>query len=50
VLKLGAHVRGEYGEGVIIGAQCTPGELTQYRIETSDGERFWAQRNELTMP
>jgi hypothetical protein len=30
-----------------MGAQCTPGELTQYRIEKQDGERFWAQRGEL---
>lgn len=48
VLKLGTHVRGSYGEGVVVGAQCTPGELTQYRIEKQDGERFWAQSNELT--
>jgi hypothetical protein len=46
-LKLGASVRGSYGEGVIVGAQCTPSELTQYRVEKKDGQRFWAQRNEL---
>jgi hypothetical protein len=46
-LKLGAHVRGSYGDGIVIGAQCTPGELTQYRIEKADGERFWAQGEEL---
>jgi hypothetical protein len=46
-LKLGTSVRGSYGEGVVGGAQCTPGELTQYRIEKSDGDRFWAQRDEL---
>lgn len=47
VLKLGARVRGEHGEGVTAGAQCTPGQLTQYRVEKSDGELFWAQRDEL---
>lgn len=49
-LKLGARVRGGYGEGVVIAAQCTPGQLTQYRIEKPDGERFWAPRNELNTP
>jgi len=44
---LGARVRSGYGEGVVAGAQCTPGQLTQYRIEKSDGELFWAQRDEL---
>jgi hypothetical protein len=47
VLKLGDRVRGEYGEGLIAGAQCTPGQLTQYRVETADGDLFWAQRDEL---
>ena len=46
-LKLGAHVQGSYGAGVVIGAQCTPGELTQYRVEKQDGPRFWALGEEL---
>ena len=50
VLKLGDRVRASYGEGVVVAAQCTPGQLTQYRIEKQNGERFWAQRNELTAP
>jgi hypothetical protein len=49
-LKLGTRVRGSYGEGVVVAAQCTPGQLTQYRVERSDGERFWAQREELSTP
>lgn len=49
-LKLGTRVRSSYGEGVVVGAQCTPGELTQYWIEKSNGERFWAQRGELNTP
>ncbi len=50
VLKLGTRVRGSYGDGVVVGAQCTPGQLTQYRIEKPDGERFWAQPDELDTP
>ncbi len=46
-LKLGAHVRADLGEGAIIGAQCTPGELTEYRIQKADGERFWALHQDL---
>jgi hypothetical protein len=49
-LKLGTPVRGNYGEGVVIAAQCTPGQLTQYRIEKPDGDHFWAQRDELKVP
>ena len=49
-LKLGTHARATLGEGVIVEAQCTPGQLTQYRIEKPDGELFWAQRQELTTP
>ncbi len=48
VVKVGARVRGEHGEGVIVGAQCTPGQLTQYRVEKSDGDLFWAEREQLT--
>ena len=49
-LKLGAPVRGSYGERVVVAAQCTPGQLTQYRVERADGERFWTQRDELNTP
>jgi hypothetical protein len=49
-LKLGDRVRAGYGEGIVVAAQCTPGQLTQYRVEKSDGERFWAQRDELSAP
>jgi hypothetical protein len=50
VLKLGTRVRGSYGEGVVVGAQCTAGQLTQYRVEKPDGDHFWAQRDELNTP
>ena len=46
-VKLGAHVRGNSGEGVVVAAQCTPNQLTQYRIEKADGDHFWAQPAEL---
>ena len=49
-LKLGTHARAALGDGVIVEAQCTPGQLTQYRIEKPDGVLFWAQREELTTP
>lgn len=47
-LKLGARVSGSNGEGMVVAAQCTPGQLTQYRVEKQNGERFWAQRKELS--
>jgi hypothetical protein len=49
-LKLGSPVRGSYGEGVVVAAQCTPDQLTQYRIEKTNGACFWAQREELNEP
>jgi hypothetical protein len=49
-LKLGTAARGNYGEGVVVGAQCTPGQLTQYRVEKPDGAYFWAQRDEFNTP
>lgn len=50
VLKLGDRVRGSPGEGVVVEAQCTPSQLTQYRVEKPDGDHFWAQRDELRTP
>ena len=47
-LKLGTRVRSSVNAGVVVAAQCTPGQLTQYRIERPDRERFWAQRDELS--
>ena len=50
VLKLGDRVRGSYGEGVVVESRCSPGQLTQYRIEKPDGDHFWSQRDELNTP
>jgi len=46
-LTLGTQVRGSDGEGTVIGAQCTPAQLTQYRVQKQDGKRFWAQKSAL---
>ena len=48
-LPLGTRVRATHGEGVVVGAECTPDQLTQYRIQTSSGDRFWAQRGDLVV-
>lgn len=47
-LKIGERVRGEAGEGVIVGARCSPAnQLTQYWVGKPNGERFWAPIQEL---
>jgi Polyketide cyclase / dehydrase and lipid transport len=50
-LKVGAHVQGNLGEGTIVEARCSPANhITQYWIQKSDGERFWATLQELQEP
>lgn len=47
-LGIGAHVRGPRGEGIVVGALCSPAnQFTQYWIQTSSSERFWATLQEL---
>ncbi len=47
-LKIDAKVRGENGEGVVVGARCSPSNrITQYWVQKSNGERFWAAFEEL---
>jgi hypothetical protein len=47
-LKIGAHVRGARGEGIVVGALCSPANhFTQYWIQQSSSERFWATLQEL---
>ena len=42
-LKVNTRVKGERGEGVILGARCSPAnQMTQYWIRKANGERFWA--------
>jgi hypothetical protein len=47
-LTIGAHMQGERGEGVVVGALCSPAnQFTQYWIEKASGERFWATLTDL---
>jgi len=49
-LKMGTHVRGERGEGVVVGALCSPANrFTQYWIRQPNGERYWATFQDLTL-
>ena len=42
-LKIGAQVHGERGDGIVVGALCSPAnQFTQYWIQKPNGERFWA--------
>jgi len=47
-LKIGAQVHGDRGEGVVIGARCSPSNhITQYWVREPGGDRFWATLPEL---
>ena len=47
-LKIDAKVLGENGEGIVVGARCSPSNrITQYWVQKSNGERFWATFAEL---
>jgi hypothetical protein len=47
-VKMGATVRSDRGEGVVIGARCSPAnQITEYWVKKSSGERFWATLQEL---
>ena len=49
-LKINAKVRGDGGEGIVVGARCSPSnQITQYWIQKSNGERFWAILQELKL-
>lgn len=42
------QVRGEHGNGIVVGALCSPGnQLTQYWVQETSGERFWTTLEEL---
>ena len=48
-LKIGARVHGEGGEGIVVGALCSPAnQFTQYWIQKANSERFWATLQDLT--
>lgn len=47
-LKVNAEVRGESGEGIVVGARCSPSNrITQYWVQKANGERFWTTLQEL---
>lgn len=47
-LRIGRHVQGQLGEGVVVGARCSPtNQLTQYWVQKANEERFWATGEEL---
>ena len=47
-LKINAKVSGDAGEGLVVGARCSPSnQITQYWVQQSNGERFWATFQEL---
>ena len=50
-LRMGAQVRGGAGEGIVVGALCSPANrLSLYWVKKPTGERFWAPPQELTAP
>jgi hypothetical protein len=50
-LKIGARVDGARGEGIVVGALCSPAnQLTQYWIHKLNGERYWATLQDLKSP
>ena len=47
-LRIGARVMGAAGEGSVVGARCSPANhITQYWIQKTNGDRFWAKSEEL---
>ena len=47
-LKLGDRVRSARSEGKVVGALCSPANrMTQYWLETAQGERFWSSVEEI---
>ncbi len=47
-LKIGAHVRGAQGEGMVVGALCsTANQFTQYWVQRPNSRRFWATLQDL---
>ncbi len=49
-LKVGARVHGARGDGMVVGALCSPAnQFTQYWIQKPSTERFWATLQDLTL-
>ena len=50
-LALNTPVRSAFGNGTIVGAECTPSiQFTQYRVRKEDGQHYWATREQLSSP
>jgi len=48
-LRMGTRVHGDAGEGVVVGAFCSPANrLSLFWVRKPTGERFWAPPKELT--
>jgi hypothetical protein len=47
-MRIGERVAGELGEGIVVGALCSPAnQFTQYWIQKSSGQRFWSTLQDL---
>jgi len=47
-LAIGDRVRSRWGEGRVVGGNCSPGNgLTEYWVEQRGGRRYWAIFEEL---
>jgi hypothetical protein len=47
-LRINARVRGVLGEGHVVGARCSPtNQITEYWVQKSNGQRFWATFQQL---
>lgn len=47
-IRIGEHVAGELGEGIVVGALCSPAnQFTQYWVQKSSGQRYWATPQDL---
>jgi hypothetical protein len=47
-LRINAKVRGDPGDGHVVGARCSPtNQITEYWVQKPNGERFWATLQQL---
>ena len=47
-LRINARVRGDLGEGRVVGARCSPtNQITEYWVQKKNGQRFWASLQQL---
>lgn len=47
-LRINARVSGVVGAGRVVGARCSPtNQITEYWVQKSNGQRFWATFQQL---